>query len=315
MQALSQMSPVSNIGMVIWQSATPDVGTNPIFARCIWADTTLGATNVVFKFWNGAAWQTAVDSDDSITNPDAISDDVVSITKLLQNEGGVGFKGYVLHQSKSTGDLEYVAPTNLFTAGQNEVKLTYLDVAAGTSGQFLQIIAGSPAWTTFIASQYITNLPVANLLGAAQGAFLQTDASGIPVWNATPVLPNASVGIAKIDGAGTASGQVLRATGTAWTNTAPSIDIFAAAYSADAAGTWALGLTTITSGLTTVPKMWKVVAVCTADDATPGYVEGDEVDLNAFTGSTGSTPKTFAFFDTTTKNFKVDSLAISRSNG
>jgi len=52
-QALVQANPASGLGIIIYQSTTPDVATYTEYATFLWINTTTGE----LKYWNGTSWQ------------------------------------------------------------------------------------------------------------------------------------------------------------------------------------------------------------------------------------------------------------------
>jgi hypothetical protein len=115
LQAIRESHPASGLGMLIYQSATPDVSTYTEYVTFIWINTTTGE----LKYWNGTSWQL-------ITGAASIANDTVTIDKLNVT-GGTALQ--LIRVNAGATAFEFVNVTDLFAAGS--LALDKLVVAAG----------------------------------------------------------------------------------------------------------------------------------------------------------------------------------------
>lgn len=320
MQALSQMSPISNVGVVIYQAVTPNVTDNPIFARCIWADTSNGVDNVAFKFWTGTDWVVGTVAEDAIDDPASIKDGTITIIKMNGNEGT---PRQVARIRAAGGRLEYVNPASLFN-NSGELAVDNLAAEASENDYFLRVEDGTPVWKAYDPTLDLTNVSPSVLQGGAQHSFLVTKGSGDREWSSSPLghindLAKASdtLNVNKLTASGLSEGSLLRINGTGvWAGATPTINIFGSNYidSAELANTvFSLGgLQTVTT-LTAVPKYLRVVLKCVVADGS--YAEGDEIDLSACVQAITSLPAAYQLIDGTSYVVKVGFVASTLFRG
>ena len=115
MQALQQAYPASGLGIIIYQSATPDVATYTEYATFLWVNTTTGE----LKYWNGTSWQL-------VSGFATIADASVTIGKLSPT-GGAALQ--LIRINAGGTAFEFVNPADLFST--NSFPLNKLVNAAG----------------------------------------------------------------------------------------------------------------------------------------------------------------------------------------
>jgi len=283
MQALSQMEPIGNIGFVIWQSTTPSVADNPIFARCIWADTSAGVGNTVLKYWNGSDWVVGTVAVGSIDNPDSIVDGTITIIKMDGSEGAPGQVARI--KTPGGGSLQYVDPAALFS-GTGELNVNNLAATALQNDYFLRVQNGVATWVAYNPSQDLSNVSPSVLQAGAYNSLLVTTASGNREWTKTPLsnINNSGeasdvLNLSKLNANGLSSGAVPKVSGGVWAGSTPSIDIFNTTKYVDALATLTFNaINTVTTVFTAIPRYWKVVIRC--EIAESDWVVGDELELN-----------------------------------
>jgi len=115
MQALQQAYPASGLGIIIYQSATPDVATYTEYVTFLWVNTTTGE----LKYWNGTSWQL-------VSGFATIADASVTVSKLSPS-GGAALQ--LIRINAGGTAFEFVNPADLFTT--NSFPLNKLINASG----------------------------------------------------------------------------------------------------------------------------------------------------------------------------------------
>lgn len=115
MQALQQAYPASGLGIIIYQSGTPDVATYTEYATFLWVNTTTGE----LKYWNGTSWQL-------VSGFATIADASVTIGKLSPT-GGAALQ--LIRINAGGTAFEFVNPADLFST--NSFPLNKLVNASG----------------------------------------------------------------------------------------------------------------------------------------------------------------------------------------
>jgi len=246
MQAIAQISPVSNIGGVIFGSTTPDVVNNPRFARYIWADTT-DPTNIVFRkydvvagvgSWNlsGVAnasivaamlanYAVSVFQNDNATSKISLrSDASADLTKAL----------FVL---RITSDGKYVEPVSMDAAyaGGGAIGLNRISVAGSGDYYLLGTLGGVLAYRVFDPANMINAgaIPASKLATSTPYFVLAFNAGGVatalqfdPTNMISPTGADADrVPLTKLQGlaSGAATNDVIAFDGTNWVKKTPPL--------------------------------------------------------------------------------------------
>lgn len=115
MQALQQAYPASGLGIIIYQSTTPDVATYTEYVTFLWVNTITGE----LKYWNGTSWQL-------VSGFATIADSSVTISKLSPT-GGAALQ--LIRINAGATAFEFVNAGDLFSA--NSLPLNKLVNAAG----------------------------------------------------------------------------------------------------------------------------------------------------------------------------------------
>lgn len=157
---LSKASVAENKALIIHDYSTPDVASNPRYARFLWHNL----NDHTLNYYNGASWVAL--SLGSITVVAQINDNTITLAKLAQGEGNLGD---VLRKDPSTGTVKWMAPVTLFTT--NIVPLNAIDHSGASDRPFLRYLNGSVIWDT------VTNVKAELGIGA-----------GVPTPNLNPAI-------------------------------------------------------------------------------------------------------------------------------
>jgi len=306
MQAMSQMAPITNIGFVIWQSVTPSVADNPLFARFLWADTSGGVANTILRYWDGATWVATSVAANSIVGSTSIIDGTITIAKM---KGSEGFAGQVARVNNARDGLEYKDPEDLLSP--NTVLPNVISTTGIADGWLLRVVDGIATWEDYNPVADVDNVPLSKLQDGNPNEFVIGKAvTGEAFYSKAPLtaikdLANGAdlLPVNKLD-AGTNAGDMLRVAGGVLTVAVPTIDIFTTTQYTDV-GIGTVGSAAqveVAAAFTTNPKMWRVMLYCYADDAT--WKAGDEIDLTMLTNSGGNSLAT-AYYDEVDNKIKV----------
>jgi len=145
-QALVQANPASGLGIVIYQSTTPDVATYTEYATFLWINTSTGE----LKYWNGTSWQL-------VSGFATIADASVTVAKLSPS-GGAALQ--LIRVNAGGTAFEFVNPADLFSA--NSFPLNKLVNASGAG--YVPYSDGSGVYTSALLATLInTWLTTANI--------------------------------------------------------------------------------------------------------------------------------------------------------
>jgi len=145
-QALVQANPASGLGIVIYQSTTPDVATYTEYATFLWINTSTGE----LKYWNGTSWQL-------VSGFATIADASVTVAKLSPS-GGAALQ--LIRINAGGTAFEFVNPADLFSA--NSFPLNKLVNASGAG--YVPYSDGSGVYTSSLLTTLInTWLTTANI--------------------------------------------------------------------------------------------------------------------------------------------------------
>lgn len=145
-QALVQANPASGLGIIIYQSTTPDVATYTEYATFLWINTTTGE----LKYWNGTSWQL-------VSGFATIADASVTVAKLSPT-GGAALQ--LIRINAGGTAFEFVNPADLFST--NSFPLNRLVNAIGAG--YVPYSDGSGVYTSSLLATLInTWLTTANI--------------------------------------------------------------------------------------------------------------------------------------------------------
>lgn len=145
-QALVQANPASGLGIIIYQSTTPDVATYTEYATFLWINTTTGE----LKYWNGTSWQL-------VSGFATIADASVTVAKLSPT-GGAALQ--LIRINAGGTAFEFVNPADLFST--NSFPLNRLVNAIGAG--YVPYSDGSGVYTSALLATLIdTWLTTANI--------------------------------------------------------------------------------------------------------------------------------------------------------
>lgn len=317
-QLVNQIAPLSNIGLIIAQSTTPDVASNSRFAFYIWLDTSSSPPTPKYYNSGTTTWTAISVAAGSLTDAQwsAIAANGLTIAKLYPPAAS---GRYFLQMNSASTAWTAVAPTSALQSGDS-VPVAAL-VNPGADG-FLATYAGTVQWRT-------TAQAVTQIVGALTLPVINIDPTGnagstsVIGWNGTVVkwdLVNnwiTNLALAKISQGGATTNQHLKWDGTTW---APVTLPFTSITSASTTGILSsVPLTsptvayTIPHGLSSTPKLMRVVMYCNANDAATGYSTGDEVPLEAISDGAGLPCVTY-YADATNIYINVTTAVITSAS-
>lgn len=281
MQLVSQAAPLVNIGGIIFQSTTPDVASNPRFARYIWLDSTTDPA--VPKYYNAGttSWTAVSVAALSITNAEISASAAIAVTKLA-----FGTARYVLRTNAAGTANEFVAPTSIFNS--DELAAVKVTSNGGTDG-YLKSVSGVTQWIANATeraaiSASLNSLAPTVLAAGSNNTLMGTDGSGVVKFAAIgSLLANNSIGLGLLAAGGAAANDILMYDGTNWVKTTPGISLSSAAINLGVQSANGINTTvhTFAHGLGTIPKHIYAVLVNTSS-AEAGYATNDEVAIHSF---------------------------------
>lgn len=161
LQALNQAYPASGLGLIIYQSTTPDVSIYTEYVTFLWINTTTGE----LKYWNGTSWQL-------ISGIASIADSTVTLAKLSAS-GGTALQ--LIRVNAGATAFEFVNPADIFSV--NSIALNKLVNAAGPG--YVMYSGGGGAWSSSLLTDLITAYLAANLINISRVA----DVAGVGLPN------------------------------------------------------------------------------------------------------------------------------------
>ena len=320
LQLIRQAQPSSTYGMILFDTATPDVtGANAWRKRCIWVNlTTPGTPTVnVYKEGGSPGWSNlqALIPPNTITTA-MIQNAAVTLAKLSVSGGTAN----QLIRINGTGTaFEFVSLASLVTAGSIPVgSLITTGIPAGQL-RFAGVVGPGVA-TWYDAQQIINALADASIgsdliapapITSTRSKMLTTRTAdtfatwryfepNVDILNDTmngSKLQAGTVGPERLYSTGVPDGSVLtKITGVPDWAPAPSVTT---AFVTDITTTLTQGIpvvgtpTILTHNLAAIPLMYRVTLYCNTGDG--NYVNGDEIDAlscyaaNGFTSDDQST--------------------------
>ena len=155
-QALVQANPASGLGIIIYQSTTPDVATYTEYATFLWINTTTGE----LKYWNGTSWQL-------VSGFATIADASVTVAKLSPT-GGAALQ--LIRINAGGTAFEFVNPADLFSTNSfplnrlvNAIDAGYVPYSDG-SGVYTSALLATLI-DTWLATANIPNTRVIDVAG------------------------------------------------------------------------------------------------------------------------------------------------------
>jgi hypothetical protein len=327
LQLIRQAQPSSTYGMILFDTATPDVtGANAWRKRCIWVNlTTPGTPTVnVYKEGGSPGWSNVqalipplTIKNSMISNPDPLDTDKgISITKFAPNGGTAN---QLIRVNGTATAFEFVSLSSLVTVGSIPVgSLITTGIPAGQL-RFAGVVGpGTATW--YDAQQIINALANASIgsdliapapVTSTRSKMLTTRTAdtfatwryfepNVDILNDTmngSKLQAGTVGPERIYSAGVPDGYLLSKVGGVpdWV-AAPSVTT---AFVMDVATTLTKAIptvgtpTTLAHTLANMPTTYRAVIYCQTGDG--NYVNGDEIDAlscycaNGFTSDDQST--------------------------
>lgn len=168
LQAIQEAKPASGLGLLIYQSATPDVATYTEYATFIWINTSTGE----LKYWNGSSWQL-------ISGKATITDASVTISKLSVT-GGTALQ--LIRINAGATAFEFVNPGDLFAS--NSFPLAKL-VNAVSSGYIVYSGVGG-VWASSLLTTILDSWLAAKDIPLTD----VVDTTGIGLPNQVAYLPD-----------------------------------------------------------------------------------------------------------------------------
>lgn len=263
------MAPTTDIGLLIVQEATPDVGTYPEFARFSWLKPSTGD----LKYYNGSSWQYAKTST-------AIPSGSITIA-LLSASGGSPYQIMAVNSSGTAITFQNLASLLATPA--------YADLGFGTQ-KFLTISGGVCKVAGVDPSAFVAkSIALSKILSTgAAGYYLTSDGAGGWLNTAPPslLIPDKSLTISKLSSSGAPlTGDVIRADGLggfSW-YTLPTYSVSPPCYASSAVPPDPGGTIEFTHGLGGMPNYFRATLVRWAAATVYGYAQNDEMDLNCVT--------------------------------
>mgnify|MGYP003347037721 FL=1 len=193
MQMINQISPISNIGGVIYQPGSnlntsipagtlgsPNVNDNPRFKRYIWLNTYDSVNNAPTPYYYNDAnsnWISTSVAAGSITNTSINASAGIAVTKLAY-----GSSRQILRTNQSGNAAEYVAPSGIFSNG--ELPVVALTAQGGAAYLKSGASSGPTVWVAEATERAaiqsnISDLAVTQLVKGSAGTLLHTNASSV----------------------------------------------------------------------------------------------------------------------------------------
>ncbi len=288
-QAINQLAPLSNIGGIIFQSATPDVANNSRFSRYLWLDSTTDPATPKYYDAGSGTWSSVSVAADSITNAEISSAAAIAVSKLA-----AGTARYVLRTNAAGTAVEFVTPGSILNS--DELAVVKLTSNGGTDG-YLKSTGGVTGWVSQATERAaiaaaLSGLSPTVLAPGSNNTLLGTNGSGVVGFGAIgSILANGAIGLTLIAAGGATAGDVLKFDGSNWVKITPSIKNYDAATvnSGILSGSnVATQVHTIAHGLGSVPKLVQVRLRMTNAAADLNYNQNDEVPAIAYRATSGN---------------------------
>lgn len=328
LQLIRQAQPSSTYGMILFDTATPDVtGANAWRKRCVWVNLTdpnIPTVNV-YKEGTSPGWVNvqAIIPANTITTA-MIQNAAVTLAKLSVSGGTAN----QLIRVNATGTaFEFVSLSSLVTSGS--IPVSSLITAGIPAGQFrLAGTYGPGVATWYNAQQVIDNLSNAAIasdyIAPAPGAtarsqFLSTR-TGDPygTWryfdpsvdiqaasvNGDRLVAN-SVPVSKLTPGAATEGSYLGIVGGVpdWIPPFPVVKHYETPVASYAAIPAVGGKVEFTHGLGGNPESWRIGLICVNTDPSTGYDAGDFIPVESLMYGTGEGGYCSGFVNTTKIGF------------
>jgi hypothetical protein len=301
LQLIRQALPSSTYGMVLYDSATPDVaGANAWRQRCVWLDMTDTANPIakVYRTTGSPGWVSvnSLISNNTITTA-MIQNAAVTLAKLSVLGGAAN---QLIRVNAGATAFEFVNFSSLFSVGVVPVNSINTTAVAPATFRALGSFGGS-ASTWFSADDIVGELSAGSIaalaivpatgLSAASKFLTSRTADTGAVWRAfDPAadiadgavsglkLTNGTATLAKLAQSGATTGQVAAWNGSSWAPAAPvatTATVVSSTISVPTNTTLAGGTVINTTALGGKPSAIQVFGVCKV--ASSGYSIGDEI--------------------------------------
>jgi hypothetical protein len=321
LQLIRQALPSSTYGMVLYDSATPDVsGANAWRQRCVWIDMTNTASPVakVYRTTGSPGWVSVISLIVNNTITTAMIQDAAVTLAKLSVAGGTA--NQLIRVNAGATAFEFVNFSSLFTVGVVPINSIVTSAVPPSVFRVLGSFGGAAA-TWFTANDIVSELSVGSIdalavapagtLSSASRFLTSRTADTGAVWRLfDPVadvadggisgvkLTNGTATLAKLAQSGATTGQVASWNGSSWAPAAPASGVtkYVTATASIPAMPLASQEVSFTHGLAGIPQSVRVVLYCVTNDAATGYVAGDELDAsypfsaNGFSSDDQGTP-------------------------
>ena len=323
MQAINGLEPLANIGVVVASATRPDITNNPEMINSLWLDITDPAAPVLKRYIEDRT--VLVDADNSWESTEVAVASVttamlaarsstggVDIARLKANSGYTdsGNYYYVLRIAANGKDVEAVTLDTALSDGGG-VGFNRISTTGIGTGKYLKSVAGALAYGYIDPSVDITaalnnriSAPTSIEPGTANQVLCTNAGATAPEWReANAVIGAGVLALSSINSGGASPYDLMHYSGSAWDNAAPSLRLTAGdtansgivSTSGDTNPGTVAGTTggnptlhTITHGLSTVPKLIRVVLVQNNAAADIGWDQNDEVDAFSLRISSGN---------------------------
>lgn len=304
LQLIRQAQPSSTYGMILFDSATPDVsGSNAWRKRCVWLDQTSPSAPVLkmYRASGSPGWVSVLSLIPSNTITTAMIQDAAVTLAKLSAAGGTA--GQVIRINAGATAFEFVNPSSLF--GPSTIPVSRLDVSGFSPGMFRvaggEYGGGGGLWysvDTVLNAAGVACLPANALVtpGAYTGdkalflaanatateasfrAFNPDDDIDDDALNGAK-LQDATVKLNKLNQSSATVGQYIAWDGAEWVATTPAaaVSFYTGTGNVPTSGGLA-SATSFTHGLGAKPRIVYARLKCVTPEY--NYAAGDYIDLN-----------------------------------
>jgi hypothetical protein len=307
MQAIAQITALSNIGLVYYSTTEPDVLNNPRFTRYLWIDPTDPTSPIVKRYkvvagvgsWSVVGVGTAAITTAMLANfaVSVLQSDAATSKIALRTDGAAdpSQANYVL---KVDADGRYIEASSLnaFLQNAGPVKLARLDATDSADYFVINIVGGIITWRAFDPSAGIVanSLPLNKLqnttryyLAVAGGAGGVYQSQQFDPTNMISVdgLDTSRIPLTKLQSIGVAAHDIMEldANGNWVKKTPPLVNKFTGASTAVSAVISQL-IAATPHNLGAIPSNIQIQLVNKANNGATGYVVGDIIPLDCVTG-------------------------------
>lgn len=283
LQMISQIAPLSNIGGIICQTATPDVASNPRFARYVWLDS--NTSPPIAKVYNGAAWVSWSVGAAGITEA-MIAAEAVKLASMKKSEATAY---QIMRKNAANTAFEYVSPSQIIPTGQLEPSALNVSMLGATLMYLKKDNLGNVAFSDPNLADFpsTSKLPVINIANQGLGAYcavlVHRFGAGNPEWldSASDLLFGGnSIDLTKLGSTGSLNdGDLIQFDGaTSFFVTKSPLEVIAAGVFTTVGAAFAS--TTLTHSLGVKPRFVKIFARCNAGGGDIGYAQYNDIPIS-----------------------------------